>query len=132
MTEEQAEGWIARMRGHFPEACIPIDAEQAASLETHPKDRHVLAVAIASEADAIVTRNLKDFPPAALEPYGIEAWPPDTLLTVLFQRDPLRMVDIIRFFAESQHTPSRTAQDVLSRLMPVAPHFARAALKLLR
>lgn len=132
MPEEKAEGWIAKMREHFPEACVPIDEEQAASLENHPKDRHVLAVAIAADADAIVTRNLKDFPEAALAPYGIEAWPPDTLLTVLFQRDPLKMVDIIRFFAESQHAPPRTVQDVLNRLSKDAPRFTRAASRLLR
>jgi len=45
-----------------------------------PDDRHVLAAAIAGRADVIVTRNLKDFPPAALEPHGIEAQHPDTFL----------------------------------------------------
>jgi len=43
-------------------------------------DRHVLAAAIAARADVIVTKNLKDFPPAALEPHGIEAQHPDTFL----------------------------------------------------
>ena len=34
-----------------------------------PDDRHVLAVAIHSRADAIVTFNVKDFPPAASGPW---------------------------------------------------------------
>jgi predicted nucleic acid-binding protein len=132
MSDEKDAGWIAKMREHFPEACTPIDAEQAASLENHPKDRHVLAVAIAVEADAIVTRNLMNFPKAALAPHGIEAWPPDTLLTVLFQRDPMRVVDVVRFYAESQHTPPRTTQNVLGRLAKDAPRFTRAVSRLLR
>ena len=36
-------------------------------------DRHLLAAAICGHADAIVTFNLSDFPPAALAPFGIEA-----------------------------------------------------------
>lgn len=36
-------------------------------------DRHVLAAAIKTGAQVIVTWNLADFPPASLAPYGIEA-----------------------------------------------------------
>jgi hypothetical protein len=40
----------------------------------------VLAAAIAGRADVIVTANLKDFPPEAVAPHGIEAQHPDTFL----------------------------------------------------
>ena len=36
-----------------------------------PNDRHVLAVAIVGHADVIVTHNLRHFPAALLERYGI-------------------------------------------------------------
>lgn len=42
-----------------------------------PDDRHVLATAIVGRCDAIVTQNLKDFPPEALAPFGIEPQHPD-------------------------------------------------------
>jgi len=45
-----------------------------------PNDRHVLAAAIVGGCHVIVTVNLKDFPPAALEPFGIEAQHPDEFL----------------------------------------------------
>lgn len=35
-------------------------------------DRHVVAAAIAGNADVIVTRNQKDFPEEVVAPYGIE------------------------------------------------------------
>lgn len=43
-------------------------------------DRHILAAAIVGSCDVIVTANLKDFPEAALAPFGIEAQHPDEFL----------------------------------------------------
>jgi predicted nucleic acid-binding protein len=45
-----------------------------------PKDRHVLAAAIAGRCDVIVTQNLKDFPDRALASFNIEAQHPDEFL----------------------------------------------------
>jgi predicted nucleic acid-binding protein len=44
------------------------------------KDRHVVAAAIRARADAIITFNLKDFPPTALGAYDIEVQHPDEFL----------------------------------------------------
>jgi predicted nucleic acid-binding protein len=43
-------------------------------------DRHVLAAAIRSGAQAIVTFNLKDFPDEVLAQYGVEAMHPDLFI----------------------------------------------------
>lgn len=45
-----------------------------------PDDRHVLAAAIVGNCEVIVTQNLKDFPEAALAPYGIDVQHPDEFL----------------------------------------------------
>jgi hypothetical protein len=42
-----------------------------------PKDRHILAAAIRSQAGVIVTYNVKDFPEEILDGYGIEVQHPD-------------------------------------------------------
>jgi predicted nucleic acid-binding protein len=52
-----------------------------------PDDRHVLAAAICSSADAIITVNLRDFPPAALKPYTIVAVEPDVFANYLLDLD---------------------------------------------
>ena len=54
-----------------------------------PKDRHVLAAAIAGHADRIVTANLKDFPQEVLDQHGIEAIHPDAFLINQWDLDEL-------------------------------------------
>lgn len=55
-------------------------------------DRHVLAAAIRCNASVIVTFNQKDFPIAALAPFGIEAQHPDEFVENLFDLDPAAVV----------------------------------------
>ena len=43
-------------------------------------DRHILAAAIVARASVIVTFNERDFPPEALQPYGIHTCHPDEFL----------------------------------------------------
>lgn len=45
-----------------------------------PDDRNVLEAAIVGRCDCIVTKNLRDFPTAALAPFGIETQHPDKFL----------------------------------------------------
>lgn len=51
-------------------------------------DRHILAAAIHSNAEMILTYNLKDFPSKILKPYGIKAEHPDILLYDLLRQVP--------------------------------------------
>jgi hypothetical protein len=58
-----------------------------AVLTNEAKDRHVLAAAIRSSAQTIVTFNLKHFPAEALRQYDIEAMHPDDFLVNQFHLD---------------------------------------------
>ena len=77
-----------------------------------PGDRHVLAAAIKSGAQVIVTRNLKHFPASDLEPWDIEAKSPDAFV--------LDQVGIngraVGQIADSRTNPPESVDDVLSQL----------------
>jgi predicted nucleic acid-binding protein len=60
-----------------------------------PDDRHVLAAAIRAGAQVIVTSNVKDFPPAALEPFHIEAQHPDVFILGVIDLDPGAVVTVV-------------------------------------
>ncbi len=52
-----------------------------------PNDRHVLAAAIKSHAQLIITWNHQDFPAEALEPYGVRTQNPDDFIIDLLELD---------------------------------------------
>ena len=58
-------------------------------------DRHVLAAAVTSSANVIVTYNLRDFPSAILEPYGLVAQHPDEFFRVLIEAAPSEVLGCV-------------------------------------
>ncbi|MEU4773363.1 hypothetical protein [Micromonospora sp. NPDC023644] len=107
------------MREHFPEAMVSGYEHLINEMTNHPKDRHVLAAAVAADAEAIVTANLRDFPDHALAPYAIEVLHPDDFLCTLLDESPSRIADIIADQAEATGRggrPQLTIDDVLSGL----------------
>ncbi len=57
-------------------------------MSVNEKDRHVLALAVHVGAPILVTNSLKDFPPKACEPLGIEAMTADAFLCLQVDLDP--------------------------------------------
>lgn len=79
-------------------------------------DRHVLAVAVRSGAQTIVTFNLKDFPTAALEPFGIEVRHPDDFVVDQIGLASGLVVTALQEQVAALKNPPMTRDDVLDRL----------------
>ena len=87
--EAQARGEIALARAAFPKAEVaPAPGLEARLWLPDASDIHVLATAVASSADGIVTLNAKDFPRNILAEEGVERTDPDSLLMRLWQDRP--------------------------------------------
>lgn len=86
---------VAALRAAFPEAAITGFEPLIERMTNAPKDRHVLAAAVAGGAVAVVTANLRDFPASALQPHRIAARSPDAFLGALFARAPALMAQLI-------------------------------------
>lgn len=79
-------------------------------------DRHVLAVAIRSEADIIVTFNKKDFPGKALKSYGIDVQAPDEFVMNLLKINILRVLESLNRLVDALKNPPQTHEQVLKTL----------------
>ncbi len=79
-------------------------------------DRHVLAAAIRSGAQVIVTFNLSDFPSKALKPHGIEAQHPDEFLLDLIDLAPQVVIGAAKAHRASLKKPPKTVREYLETL----------------
>lgn len=123
VTESQARRLTDTIRGIFPEAFIIHHRLLIASMTNDPKDRHVLATAVACRAQIIVTSNLQDFPQSILAPFGIVAQSPDEFLIRLFHLAPEVIIENVEKQARDLRNPPRTTIELLANLAQHAPNF---------
>ena len=81
-----------------------------------PGDRHVLAAAIKSKAEVIVTANLKDFPRSELERHDIEAQHQDTFISNLIDLDSLAVIEAVKTCHQRRRNPPCLLNEYLIRL----------------
>lgn len=81
-----------------------------------PDDRHVLAAAIKTGAQVIVTSNLSDFPADNLSSWNIEAKSSDDFLLDQIVIDDRVVWACVQQIADSRNNPPETAEDVLDAL----------------
>lgn len=117
-----AAGEAAALRGAFPKAIIRERTDiEARLLLPDANDVHVLAIAIASGADAIVTFNAQDFPGHVLAAEGIARRDPDGFLWELQSRNPAAMAEIVERVRAK-------AEAISGQQQPLKPLLKRARL----
>jgi predicted nucleic acid-binding protein len=124
-SPEDARDLVDQMDRFFAEANVRGFEALIRSMSNDEKDRHVLAAAVMSQSQVIVTSNIKDFPRKALDPFGIEAQTPDEFLTHLFYLNPTLMMEILSEQAHDLNDPPLTVLDVLEVLTSIAPGFVK-------
>ena len=117
ITRERLERTRDLMNLHAEDCLVTGFEELIEGLELPDrKDRHVLAAAVRSGADVIVTQNLKDFPQDRLSPHGIEAQHPDAFIAHLFDQNPGAVVGAAQEHRASLKNPPKNVDEYLSTL----------------
>jgi len=126
-TEQQRNRRINVMRENFPEAIVDVTEEIIKAVATLPdmKDCHVLAAAILSKANAIVTTNTKHFPSESLEKYGILCQSADDFLIHQYYLGPDQILEKL----DEQAADIRLERACLLKLLEKAtPKFIKLLL----
>lgn len=89
-------------------------------------DRHVLAAAVRSRAEAIVTYNLRHFPLSALKPYSLTAVGPSAFLKNLLELDRNAVQTVLQ---DQAMAISQPMEYLLERLRVNVPGFVDALLR---
>jgi hypothetical protein len=108
----------AAMDAAFPDAAIEFECAEAAILEpVHVKDRHVVAAAMAVQADAIVTFNIADLAVTHLKEHlQIEVIHPDDFVMDLVDLHEKRAVSAFRELHSRKQNPPWTHNELIQRL----------------
>lgn len=114
-AQERAARACAAMQSAFEDAMVRDYHSFLASCAglPDPGDAHVLAAALKTQAAAIVTDNLADFPEAYLAERNIEARSPDAFIADTIALDSGRAVAAIRTMRERFKRPEKTADLLL-------------------
>jgi hypothetical protein len=89
-------------------------------MQNHPKDRHVLAAAVACRADYVITFNLKHFTPHSADTHHVMAIGPSTFLKQLAVLDRAVVEERLRDQATAIGV---SVNDLLDRLAGSVPGF---------
>jgi hypothetical protein len=116
--DNRAARAVAAMQAAFPEALVD-DQEGLQPLTfglPDANDEHVLSAAVQTQAQAIVTDNLADFPAAILSPLNIEARTADDFIADTIALDEGKAVAAIRSMRVRLRRPAMSPQDFLKSL----------------
>lgn len=132
LSPSRVERCFRVMRQAFPDSTVTGYEAMASGLELpDPDDRHVAAAAAIGRADALVTFNLKDFPPGAM-PAEIEVVHPDPFLLAQVDLYEIECAGVIEQQAAILLHPPVDVHDVLISLGRAGvPNFAAAMSQLL-
>lgn len=121
----RAKQLVEAMAGAFPDSAVAGYAALVPAMTNDEKDRHVLAAAVRGQAHAVVTLNVKDFPPEAANPYEIEVLRPDDFLLDMLDLAPVDVHAVLRSQTERYRREPRDLHGLLDRLdAGGAPQFA--------
>ncbi|HEX5434343.1 MAG TPA: PIN domain-containing protein [Candidatus Angelobacter sp.] len=122
LTSAQRERRLKMMAQAFPEAMVEVPASLLSTYDCLPdkEDRHVLSCAVKGQANAIITNNIRDFPPECLEEFGVLCQTPDEFLGHQFHLNPSLILEKLD---QQAAAIAKAREYIICRLKKVTPQF---------
>jgi predicted nucleic acid-binding protein len=102
LSSAVAERWVGLLAENFPvgrvEIADALDRLDFTALTADPGDHHVCALAVAGNADYLITRD-QGYLPDGLRRHGVEVVAPDDLLCRLLDDQPQSVLDVLELQA---------------------------------
>lgn len=117
LDPERLRTTCTRMNVAVPDSLVTGYEDLIESLELpDPDDRHVLAVAIRSDADAIITFNQRDFCENELQKYDLYTEHPDEFVSNMITIYTPRVISAVREMRGRLRNPPKDVDDFLATL----------------
>lgn len=122
---------LATMNVAIPDALRSVPDDVIDVMPINEKDRHVLALAVVTDVETIVTNNTKDFPKDQLDPYDVEAVNADDFALAQVDLHGHAVTAAIDAMAHRRKRPPKTREDIITRLSVELPKAMQALRNLL-
>lgn len=122
--QSNVERRLRVMQEEFPEALALVPGRESPFGLPDPNDEHVLEAAVRSDAQAIVTLNILDFPVTICSAFDIDVLSPDDFLMNLFDLRPQVVCRSLIQQARDLRNPPVPISDLLGAIRIFAPTFA--------
>ncbi len=120
VSAEEAEKRIEKANLAFPDAFVQNYDGLIMNLELpDEKDRHVLAAAIKTNANIIVTNNIKDFPKIYVESFGLKVKSLDDFLTDIIDLNQEKAIEAFKEMVLNKKKPPLDEYEVLNQLRKI-------------
>ncbi|MCH6232860.1 PIN domain-containing protein [Cognataquiflexum rubidum] len=117
IPDEEIKKRLKKAQLAFPDALVDNYEPLVNSLELpDEKDRHVLAAAIKTNANIIVTNNIKDFPSGYLASFGIAAKTADDFISDTIDLNNNLALEAFRAMVLNRTNPNLDEFEILDRL----------------
>lgn len=127
ITRQSLTRLLEAMERSFPDALVTGYEHLMEEMPNDQKDRHVLAAAVACEANVLLTHNLRHFPATLLRnTFGITPERPDGFLQDSLVAYPDELIQVIATQAVDYVDPPWTFKELLDRLERQVPGFVLA------
>jgi hypothetical protein len=118
-----ADSWQQAVRTHFPESLVVGYEKFIDVVKNDEKDRHIVATALKSHCEVVVTFNLKHFPSEILSPHTLHAEHPSEFLINLYNIDGGVFVSKLVGIAEQRQIQMSRVLGTLSKSIPDFTEF---------
>ncbi|MFI7062564.1 PIN domain-containing protein [Kribbella sp. NPDC050124] len=116
VPEAKIDRRIARMNEVFPDALTSGYEDLEPQMRADLKDRHVLAAAVQSGSDVLVTDNVKDFDPPSTGPHAMRVEKLSQFLRRKLEERPDRLLAALQEMVDRNKYAPRTLPELLDKM----------------
>lgn len=116
VPENRIDSRFAQMNKIFPTAMTSDYEHLVPQMRADEKDKHVLAAAVHSGSDVLVTENVKDFDPPATGPHAMPVERTSAFLNRLLEEKPERVVEAMNKMVARNRREPTTMPELLDKM----------------
>ncbi|MFD7157845.1 hypothetical protein ACFV9C_24805 [Kribbella sp. NPDC059898] len=117
LPEADIDRRIRAMNVGFPDAMVEAPPQELQDqMQADPKDKHVLAGAVYSESDVLVTDNLKDFDPPTSGPNAMRVESLNQFLNRKLDEDPQRVQEGLQAMLDGNRRDPKTMSALIDTM----------------